>query len=169
MLGAVGSFVWSRLGHCSLCMRKGLLGCIAAWLVVCAATTVRSLTWILPGLLAVALFLTVLTVAHFVAYAVKKARRDRGDLAVEPALLRRRAALRTFGRSLLSGFFVATLPVFAGGSCVCYCGGQSWSPGSTACQGGQKTRCSDRPAASGTNCGWDNTGNACDGGENCRG
>jgi hypothetical protein len=56
-------------------------------------------------------------------------------------------------------------------ACKCYCGGQSWSPGSTACMGGFKQRCVDRNS-DGTNCGWDTVKQGpepvrCDGGENC--
>ena len=57
-------------------------------------------------------------------------------------------------------------------SCVCYCGGQSWSPGSTACMGGYKYVCNAR-GANGTNCGWDPLKSGsdpmrCDGGEHCK-
>jgi len=55
--------------------------------------------------------------------------------------------------------------------CKCYCGGQSWSPGSTACLGGWKYVCVDR-SGDGKDCGWDpkKLGSDqlhCDGGENC--
>jgi hypothetical protein len=59
----------------------------------------------------------------------------------------------------------------AADTCKCYCGGQSWSPGSTACMGGYKQHCVDRNG-DGTDCGWDTVklGSdpvACDGSENC--
>jgi hypothetical protein len=56
-------------------------------------------------------------------------------------------------------------------TCSCFCGGQSWSPGATACMGGFKFRCVDR-GNQGTNCGWDAVKQGsdqvpCDGAENC--
>lgn len=57
-------------------------------------------------------------------------------------------------------------------ACKCYCKGESYSPGATACMGGFKMRCVDR-GNQGTHCGWDNAkqGNdniRCDGGEHCK-
>ena len=56
--------------------------------------------------------------------------------------------------------------------CKCYCGGQSWSIGSTACMGGFKQRCVDSNG-DGTGCGWATVRQGsdavrCDGGEHCR-
>jgi hypothetical protein len=55
-------------------------------------------------------------------------------------------------------------------SCVCYCGGKSWSPGSIACMGGWKHRCVDAGALG---CGWNPVRSGkdqvrCDGGEHCK-
>jgi hypothetical protein len=52
-------------------------------------------------------------------------------------------------------------------SCKCSCGGTNWSPGTTACLGGARMVCSDRPAGSGKKCGWDQLGPNCSGGELC--
>jgi hypothetical protein len=56
--------------------------------------------------------------------------------------------------------------------CKCYCGGSSWSPGSTACYSGFKYRCVDR-GGKGNNCGWDPVKSGsepirCGGGEHCK-
>lgn len=63
--------------------------------------------------------------------------------------------------------------------CKCYCGGKGWDPGATACMGGFKMRCNNKPVApgvpggGGSSCGWDNIKNGkddvhCDGGEQCK-
>ena len=60
----------------------------------------------------------------------------------------------------------------ANDSCTCYCGGQNWHPGSSACMnGGFKYRCVDR-GGQGNDCGWDAVKQGadrvpCDGGEQC--
>lgn len=56
--------------------------------------------------------------------------------------------------------------------CTCYCGGQNWAPGSTACMSGYKHACVERGKGR-TTCEWEPVRTrsgavACDGGENCK-
>ena len=95
-------------------------------------------------------------------------------LGVSIAVLIRRI-LQTKPTTTQTGSGVKTVlaaPLSPSNQCKCYCGGQSWSIGSTACMSGFKQRCVDSNG-DGKSCGWATVKQGsdavrCDGGENCK-
>ncbi len=104
------------LGYCQRCVRKAFLASAGMWaLALASAASPWSQIWIVPVLAAVGL--TILWVAHLVAYAGKVAATD--SAKQDDDLLSRRSLLPIFLRALASAALVTSFshPAFADSPC----------------------------------------------------
>jgi len=164
--------VWTSLGHCPRCMHKAFLTAAGSWIGV-ALINLTAWTHVIVAAKIAAFGLTMFWMTHIIVFGTRISASHKAahvaSSCSETLALSRRSAASVFARALALAAFGTALPLPAGAqSCVCYCGGTSWSIGASACQGGQKTRCVDSPNGSG-NCGWMSLNQRCDAGENCKG
>jgi hypothetical protein len=146
-------YVWANLGRCPLCTRKAFLATLAAWIITIGASiTVKPSIWLSISTIC-ALLLTMLWMAHIVAFSLKSSSASKFTTAdFDPA---RREIFSIFAKTAVTAAFASALPT------ISYAQGRGQNcAGIGKCPDGAPYCCS-KP------CGFGRTAHACCAAANC--
>jgi hypothetical protein len=106
-LRRISSYVWASLGHCSLCARKAFIAAASAWIMLLLVVVILGNSQLLVLSEIAAVGLSVLWLAHLIAFASKVSNRKSGD---DVHNLGRRAAFPMFAQTLAFAAVVSAAP-----------------------------------------------------------
>ena len=112
------SFLLTKFGQCSSCMRKAFVIGLGAWMVALASILFGAPSLITFGALAGAGILSVLWIVHLIAYS-KRVVAWKHQRNTEASVLSRRGSMLLFARSLGLAVLLSASPfrAFADGAC----------------------------------------------------
>lgn len=117
-LSKVRAEINAKLGRCAVCMRQCFVAAVSAWAVSLALWLVIAIHLIADVALVAATCLTVLWIAHLVAYASRMAAASEGHVT-SAHKISRREAIPTFARAFGAIALSTALPVCAAAAQSC--------------------------------------------------